>query len=304
MSSALHLAVLRTILYADVFSFALSPREIHHFLIHDTSSQPEAVDAAIVALSDESGPLLHEAGYVCLRSRPDLIALRHEREGIATAMLPIAERYGQWLARLPFIRMVALTGALAVRNPSATHDDIDYLIVTAAGRVWLARAFSILLVRLARRNGHVICPNYVLSESALAQERTDLFIAHELAQMLPLYGEPLYWQMRQANPWASGFLPNATRPAPPISPSALPHARLKQAAEWLLSGRLGDWLERWEQHRKLRRFSAAMQTPHHDARLDGEHVKGHFNDHGHRVLSAYRERLYAYDCAEESAAAD
>lgn len=29
-------AVLRTVLYADVFSFAITPEEIHHFLINDT----------------------------------------------------------------------------------------------------------------------------------------------------------------------------------------------------------------------------------------------------------------------------
>jgi hypothetical protein len=302
MSSALQIAVLRTVLYADVFSFALSPREIHHFLIHPTRTTPDAVDTAITALTHERGPLLHAEGYVCLRSRPELIALRQQRERSTAHLLPVAERYGRWLSRLPFIRMVALTGALAVRN-AAPNDDIDYLIVTTKGRVWLARAFSIALVKWARRSGYVICPNYVLAETALAQERTDLFIAHELAQMLPLYGEALYGQMRQANPWANNFLPNATHP---IHSIATHHQQplFKRAAEWLLCGRLGDWLESWEQQRKLRRFSAELRTPHHDARLDGEHVKGHFNDHGHRVLEAYRMRLHAYNCAEETAAAD
>ena len=38
-----------------------------------------------------------------------------------------------------------------------------------------------------------------------------------------------------------------------------------------------------------------MQTPHSAAQLDDQHVKGHFNDHGHPVMQQYHERLRAYD---------
>ena len=117
-----------------------------------------------------------------------MIPLRVERDQASLLLWPPALSYGAWLARLPFVRMVALTGALAMRNASADDDDLDYVLVTAPGRVWLARAFAIVLVRLAKRRGVVVCPNYVLAESALAQDKHDLFMAHEVAQMVPIYG--------------------------------------------------------------------------------------------------------------------
>jgi hypothetical protein len=192
--------------------------------------------------------------------------------------------------------MVALTGALAMHNAASHEDDLDYILVTTPRRVWLARACSIVLVRLARLRGVEICPNYVLAESALAQDKRDIFMAHEVAQMVPLFGHPLYEQFRQANNWVSDQLPNAAGAfyvEPNFKPSGL-GAFGKRTVEILLGGNLGDWLEGWEYRRKLRRFAPDMKKPHSSAKLDDSHVKGHFNDHGHPVLRKYEELLAQY----------
>jgi predicted nucleotidyltransferase len=55
----------------------------------------------------------------------------------------------QWL---PFVRMVAVTGALAKDNVGQ-RVDIDLLIVAAPGRIWVCRRFLILAVRVARLLG-------------------------------------------------------------------------------------------------------------------------------------------------------
>jgi hypothetical protein len=198
-----------------------------------------------------------------------------------------------WLARLPFVRMVALTGALTMRNASDEDDDLDYLLVTIDGRVWLARAFAILLVRLGRLRGIEICPNYVLAETALEQQKRDLFMAHEVAQMTPLYGHPLHARMRTQNTWVSDILPNAIRPFydEPERPLGLGWLAFKRGIEMLLGGQLGDALEQWEYRRKLRRFASELHTPHSSAQLDERQVKGHFNDHGHPVLQKYYAML-------------
>ena len=225
------------------------------------------------------------------------IAVRSQRAESSLLLWPFALQYGQWLSRLPFVRMVALTGALAVRNASDDDDDLDYVLITAPGRVWLARAFAIVLVRLAKLRGVVVCPNYVLAETALEQQKRDLFMAHEVAQMVPIYGFSLYRAMRDCNPWVAEYLPN-TDEAFYIERERLPGAgwdRLKRATEWALGGRLGETLEDWEYRRKLRRFAGEMRTPHSAALLDDQHVKGHFNDHGYPVLQKYEDRLREYD---------
>jgi hypothetical protein len=189
--------------------------------------------------------------------------------------------------------MVAVTGALAMNN-AQQGDDIDFLIVTAPGRVWLTRALVVLLVRLARLLGAKLCPNYVLSQSALSERRRDLFVAHDLAQMVPLVGLAVYAEMRAANTWAAAYLPQARQPFQPEPELVRPgwQRELQRLGERLLGGRMGDWLEAWECRRKLRRWAHCACGP--GALLDAEHVKGHFDDHDGAVLRAFEERVARY----------
>lgn len=289
-------AILRTVLYADLFNFPLTIPEIHHFLIHDTILTLDQIEQCL-RHSDTLRPLLNTIdGYVVYGGRDELVNIRQQREMSSKKLWPVAVRYGAWLARLPFVRMVALTGALSMHNAADDDDDLDYILVTAQHRVWLARAFSIVLVRLARLQGTQLCPNYVLAESALVQEKHDIFIAHEVVQMVPLYGYDLYDCFRSKNTWVSQQLPNANGAF--YREAEVPLSRSwqlgKNAIERLLGGGIGDWLEKWEYRRKLRRFAPEMQKPHSSAKLDDNHVKGHFNDHGHPVLQRFYQRLEEY----------
>ncbi|MBZ0292025.1 MAG: hypothetical protein K8L99_05590 [Anaerolineae bacterium] len=289
-------AIMRTVLYADVFDFPLTPPEIHHYLIHDTPTSLEQVQAALADSPELRRKLIECEGYIACTGREAIVQQRIERQQAAAHLWPLAVYYGRLLAHMPFVRMVAITGALAVNNVSGQDDDLDYLLVTAPDRVWIARAFAIILVRLAQRRGVTLCPNYVLAESALLQKRKDLFIAHEIVQMVPVFGSNLYQQFREANDWTQEHLPNATarfHHEPEYQP-ARPWHFFKRMAEWLLGGRLGHRLENWEYRRKLRRFAPQMRTPGSAAELDQNHVKGHFNDYGHPVLSGYYDRLHQH----------
>jgi hypothetical protein len=106
----------------------------------------------------------------------------------------------------------------------------------------------------------------------------------------------LYDRFRTMNDWVGQQLPNANgafyqEPEVPLSGS---WQLVKNAIERLLGGGLGDSLENWEYRRKLRRFAPEMQKPHSSAKLDDNHVKGHFNDHGHPVLKRFYQRLEEY----------
>jgi hypothetical protein len=289
----LEVAILRTLLYADVFAFPMTVRELHHFLIHDRSASLNEVEEALANSSWLEARLCRHNGYVAVAGRDELIAVRDTRERVAQQLWPRAVRYGRWLAWLPFVRMVALTGALAVRNAPAEDDDFDYLIVAASARVWTARAFAILLVRVARLFGAEVCPNYVVAESALAQERRNVFIAHEIAQMVPVYHVQVFERVRDDNRWMDRFLPNAIQPFYDESREQIGALGriFKTALEALLGGRLGDKLEQWEYRRKLKRFAQALQADGSAAQLDAQRVKGHFEDHGQRVLTQFQKRL-------------
>jgi hypothetical protein len=285
-------AILRTVLYADIFHFALTIDELHRFLIHDEPVTMAELERTLYSSRQLAALLCVQDGCVALSSRAHIISLRHQRTEIAARLLRSGVHYGRILANLPFVRMVAITGAIAMQNPSGAHDDIDYLLVVQTGRVWLARALSILVVRYARLWGTKLCPNYVVAHDQLTQQRRDLYIAHEIAQMMPLYGHTLYEKMLALNAWAAHVLPNSK---PYELKEADRRSRLKQTAEYVLGGRLGNLLDTLEYRRRAHKFRARAQAPESSAAIDRQQVKGHFIDHGQRILEQYHERLAAYD---------
>jgi hypothetical protein len=287
-------AILRTLLYADVFNYPMTADEVHHFLIGLKLTR-EQVHRTLHASSWLADRTVRVNGYFAARGRAEVASLREAREKASRDLWPAARRYARWMGYLPFVRMVAVTGALAMNNSEA-GDDIDFIVVTAPGRVWLTRALCVGMVKVARRFGTRLCPNYVLAETALEQQRRDLFIAHEVVQMAPVVGHALYFQMRRANAWAFEYLPNADQPLN-LQPEAAPGGIgivAQRLFEWLLGGWLGDRLERWESRRKVAKFrpQAELATAH--ALLDAEHVKGHFLDYGWVTIKAYEERLQVF----------
>ncbi|MCC7450062.1 MAG: hypothetical protein IT324_21775 [Anaerolineae bacterium] len=298
-------AVFRTLLYADVFRFPMTENEIHHFLIGLSASKDD-VQTALEHSRWLAQRIERVNGYCAINGHAYMADQRHEREEASQALWPVARRYGVLLAHLPFVRMVALTGALAMRNASGSRDDIDYILVTAPGRVWTARALTVLIVRMARLWHVGLCPNYVLAETALVQTRQDLFIAHELAQMVPLAGFPMYEAMRAANGWSMALLPNAQgsfyKEADRYSHGL--GQLIQRFGEWILGGRIGDAFERWEQNRKMRKFSADARKPGASAQIDDQQVKGHFNDYGTPALNEYQARLARYGLTDVAQQAD
>jgi hypothetical protein len=287
-------AILQTVLYADIFDYPLTPTEIHYYLI-STLATSERVLPLIENSAWLRSRLVVTDGLVTVKGRQSLAAIREARGYSSAQLWPAACRWAAVIGALPFVRMVAVTGALAVDN-APSGDDIDYLIVTTPGRVWFARALAVAVVRVARLFGVGLCPNYVLAHSALGQQRRNLFIAHDLAQMVPLVGHGVYSEMRAANEWAASFLPQAQTPLrvqPELRLSRGQRA-LQRCGEWLLGGRLGDALERWERDRKLRKFAPVAGQPTSAAELDADRVKGHFDDHGHPILEQFNERVQHY----------
>ncbi|MBN1921805.1 MAG: hypothetical protein JW892_11205 [Anaerolineae bacterium] len=279
-------AILYTLAYADVFSYPLRLDELQRYLVGFRASVAE-VDAAARATPG----IVEKDGYYLLHARGSIVALRMMREQVAAAMWPRALAYGKAIARLPFVRMVALTGALPVRNVNA-GDDFDYLIVTAPGHVWLSRLLIIqLVVKPSARRGDEVCPNYILAENALTLAQHDLFHAHELAQMIPLYGLPVYERLRQANTWTEAFLPNAENLPVKTSHTPQPGRLWRTVLEPALSVAAGTWLERREIARLQRKL--LPQGEHAEVQLSLECCKGHVGAHEHSTFEAFAARLIA-----------
>jgi hypothetical protein len=292
MMQTLAQAILCTVAYSDVFDHPLTEEEIHTYLI-EVPAPREAVHRALTEYLLPSGRLACREGHFMLPGREEALALRRRRGEFSTRLWPSAARYGRWIGHLPFVRMVAVTGSLAM-DSADRQADLDYLIVTRPGRLWLTRALVILLVRLASRRGDTICPNYFLSERALELPQRNLFTAHELAQMVPLAGEEVYRRMWRLNGWVRGYLPNAARRGGGARLSGFYPEKIRPGLEALLQGGLAGRLEQWEMRRKQIRFGR-LAHPHPETAFGPDICKGHFDDHGQRILEAYQERLRAME---------
>jgi len=285
-------AILQAVAYADVFDYPLSFEEVHRYLVA-CDAPPEATQAVLGNGRLVPKRLSRCQGYVTLPGHEAIVELRRAREQIAARLWERAVTYGHVIAQLPFVRMVAVTGALAMNNVEADAD-LDYLIVTALGRLWVCRALVVLLVRLAARRGDVICPNYFLSEQALNLQERNLFTAHEMTQMVPLAGMSVYERMRQMNRWTEGFLPNAIGAPRVMAARNGRRHTLQSVSEGILRTPAGEWLEQWEMNRKVHAFSQRTAA-HPEAAFGRDWCKGHFDDHEHRVMAAFTERLRALE---------
>lgn len=189
MASPIKLAVLRTTTYASIFNYYLSFEELYRYLI-----SPEPVSKT--------------------KLKPYFIAKPQPINHFNQLKWPIAQRAVKLLSFIPWIKMAATTGALAMNN-CQKDDDIDLMIITAANRLWLTRLLSAILLfpflRRGRRINNRLCLNLWLDEAALNLKQRNLYVAHEICQLKPLYNrDQTYQKFLAANLWYKQFLPNWT----------------------------------------------------------------------------------------------
>ena len=284
-NAALRRAIARTVAYADLFDYPLDRTEIHRYLIGEAASSEDVDrvlerDGALGAYLERTGDMFH------LRGRASTIGTRRARETASAELWRAARAYGAWVSRLPLVRFVGVTGALAMSN-AERRADIDLFILTHPGRVWLCRLLVLAVVRVAALRGHRLCPNFLLSTAEPLLRERNLFAAHEIAQMVPLRTTEHYARFVDANHWAQGYLPNAF--SGDRTPTRADNA-LTRIASWALSSRLFAPLERWEMRRKIRRLSARAAREGGSLSFSEVECRGHFAAHDIRVLAAYAER--------------
>ncbi|GAB4515938.1 MAG: hypothetical protein OHK0046_20210 [Anaerolineae bacterium] len=291
--SELEWAILKTIAYADIFDYPITVQELERYLIGVPASR-DAIHATLTTNRLQQRFISICDDYLTLTGRESNIALRRGRSAVAQRLWPHAVAYGQVIGSLPFVRMVAVTGSLAVDN-AAANGDIDYLIITEPGRLWLTRLFVVMLVRWAERHeGVTLCPNYFLSESALIIEEQNLFSARELAQMVPVSGMETYDAMRRLNAWTDDYFPNAASAPTPYGEPAPETRRLStRLLEYVLRTPPGQWIDEWEMNRKIRKLSRQPGQNPYEVDFSRDWCKGHFEGHMQRVMKAFDARLHA-----------
>ena len=278
-------AILETLAYSDIFNFPLKVDEIHRYL-PICATIADVANCLPLLTADQAAA---SRGYYFLAGRQHLVGQREERARFSEVTLRHAVIYGRILAALPFVRMVGITGSLAVLNANEKAD-LDFMLVAAKGRVWMARLFALLLGKFTIRFGHVLCPNLILAVHKLEWQKQDLYAARELCQLVPVAGVDVYMRLRRVNSWTGAFLPNAGDPPPGQFVPAPRRPWLQRLSEWPLNGALGDRMETWEMRRKIDRFKRQKGFGPETV-FSTDICQGNFDHHGWQTRRAFRERL-------------
>jgi len=280
-------AIIKSLCYADIFGFPLTLEEIVRFAERTTITVKQAAER--LANSQALGEIVKSDGeFYYLAGREGNCQFRRDRETESKRQLEIALRRLIPLQGIPFLRMAAITGALAAFN-SPAGDDIDLLIITSRGRTWT----TYLFLRLWRRFGHNpdICFNIFLTEDDLVFRNENLFFAREILGSLPIFNKGAFEDFVDANQWIFDIFPSYT-PDPErqrynidVSPR---WRRRQRQLEKLLAGPLGDLLEFIARKTQSRILSNAAPDAAMGARRN--RIKLHKHDNRSPILEKYAQR--------------
>ena len=203
--------LLATVAYADIFDYPLTEDDAYFWFI-------QKIPAKNFRSLRPPGVSRHKH-FLFLNGRKRILITHAVRREAAKDKWHIARAVGLWLRLIPTIKLVGVTGGLAVNNTDP-DDDIDLFIITSQGVMWVSRLLATIVVGLLgkrRKPGDVqvankICLNMFMCEDALrlTSGEQDLFAAHEVLQMEPLWARgDIHWQFLRANNWVKTFLPVA-----------------------------------------------------------------------------------------------
>jgi len=210
MESMSGASILRTLIYAAVFGAGIKKSYLHKWLISPAPVERGELEKKLKQLIKQKRISQNEdwlfLGKVVKESQ-SRFQESHEKLEFARHRL----RLVTWL---PTLSAIAVTGSVAALNATAS-EDIDLMIVTKTGFLWITRACVSLILfmdgslrrRLERQVANKFCLNLWLDESSLQLPKQSLYVARELAQAEWILDKSqVEGNTWQANPWTREYL--------------------------------------------------------------------------------------------------
>ncbi|MBU4284788.1 nucleotidyltransferase domain-containing protein [Patescibacteria group bacterium] len=223
-------SIITTITYYDVLDYPLTGFEVFKYLINplhivellgvvsDTEIEPigkiELIDVLEVLKNRNLSFYIEEKnGFYFLKGNGEIIKIRIERQKISDEMWKKTKKIVKWLQFIPYIKMVAVSGSLAMYN-AKKESDIDLLIVAKNKRIWTARFMATLFFqiigerRYGKKTAGRFCLNHYIADESLKINFPSLYNAQTYAHLVPiLEGEKgIYNKFQQENNWMNNYL--------------------------------------------------------------------------------------------------
>lgn len=286
--------ILSCLAYFDIFDYPLKKEEIQAFLGQKATSKELASGLALLV---HAGWIKCRDDFYFLGHDASLIEHRQKGNDRAVSQLAIAAKSGAFLSGFPYVRAIGISGSLS-KNFADEKSDIDFFIITAKNRLWLARTCMHIFRKLTFLAGkhNWFCMNYYVDEEALEIKEKNNFTAMEFITVLPVRGKKYFNSFFRANEWAKHFFPMYEGRQVEIREAK--NSLLKKIVENIFNNRMGDkldnWLmkkthERWQKktNRKQRNSQGillGMDVNKHYAKPSPEHLQS-------QILRLHQEKM-------------
>src|SRR5262249_54574855 len=155
----------KTVDYAAMFQYPLRIEELHDRLF-DVLVERKTLERTCSKLQ-----IARHSGMIA--PDPEFVSIRTFREALSDRSIEGVWPHLETLAKFPFVRMIAFSGATAHRNMT-DPEDIDLFIVIEDGKMWAIYLMAMIWAKakgLRRR----LCMNYLITDRALPLVENDAF---------------------------------------------------------------------------------------------------------------------------------
>lgn len=197
--------------------------------------------------------------------KKEAVENRIERYKISIRKWRILERALKYLNFLPYIQMIGVTGSLSINNASK-ESDLDLLVITSPGRIWISRILCSLITHLLgiRRYKNKIkdriCLNHYITTDALTLKIRNLSNAHTYAGIIPVLNEDAWHKkFQEQNRWMKRFLslyPWGLEESKRCRKKSFLSSIISSLFEFILQNKLGNVLEKIFHHVQKRKILA------------------------------------------------
>jgi hypothetical protein len=290
-------AIVNSLLYYGVFNFPLTLSELLVNTNYNWQSEAELQHTLNILVEQQL--ISEHEGHYFPYSKHQTIANRQTITQGTETYYAKAQKYSKLISHFPFVEGVLITGSLS-KGCIAKDGDIDYLIITRPGRLWICRGLLVLFKKVFLFNSRkYFCVNYYVDSESLTIPDRNIFTATEVISAMPAYNNQICQQFIADNNWLKKYYPNK-EVNNKMNIDGLNNSAFKIYSEKLLGGQLGEKLDevfmrlfiwRWKQKFKgtdISRFEVNFRSRKNVS-------KHHPNGFQFIVLDAYHKSIAEFE---------
>jgi hypothetical protein len=207
-------AVFSTLAFFALYELPVTSSRVHELLFDYVASLEEVQNVLNSLAADNK---IYKAGNL-YSIKPWRASDWRDRQIEISKKLHKIDRFNNWLAVLPYVRLIAVINSLAMGTADA-DSDIDFFVVTKNKRLYFVRSIIIVIFRILgvyktrEKIKDKFCFGFFvtadnLNLQSILLKPADPYLLVWLSSMRPLTSEKYYLELMAANNWLKVYLPN------------------------------------------------------------------------------------------------